>query len=112
MTGFNNDFEGEKWTTLALQIDKMNELGQDFGGGLEAIGIAERQGRHFKRGSPKGIQDRSASLAHFGVGERAGYRWLHWHRLAGRKDNFKLAQMPSIRLSIYIQVRGNVTQVG
>lgn len=74
ITGLNNNSEREKRTALTLQINKATEMGRHFRGGLKAIRIAQRQGRHIASGITNGIQDRSASLPHFSFSETAGYR--------------------------------------
>src|ERR1700680_4132609 len=77
---------------ISRQIDNTAELGQHFGSGLKAKGIASGQGSCTKQGCTHGIQDHAAALSHFGFRESAGQRQLHDDSVAGLPGNFKLTR--------------------
>jgi hypothetical protein len=83
IAGLDNDFEREKRTALALQIDKLNQSAKHFRCVFKSIRIAHRQRRYLTSSAAKSVQNRAAPLAHFSVGEGAGYRRFHPHSLAG-----------------------------
>jgi len=79
---------------VALHLDEARELGRNFRGRIEAVYVTVRKRRNVDHCVADGIQDRCASLTHFGFSERTSDRQVHVGSVLGRAAHIKPSQRP------------------
>jgi hypothetical protein len=95
LPGLDDDPKGQERAALALQVDEAGELRQNLRGRLEAVYVAVRQRREVEERAADEIEDRRATLAHFGFRERACDRQVHFRSVTGRSTSAPDPDQPS-----------------
>ena len=72
LPGFDDDPKGQERATLALRVDQASELRQNFRDRLEAVNVAVQRWRDVEERAADEIEDRRATLPHFGFRGVAG----------------------------------------